>query len=240
MKRRTVQTETMQEDNRAERPAKPGPTRTCAGCGQHDDAAALVRVVLGPRVGQEASSIAVDVAGGSFGRGAHVHAQRECLTRAAKGGLARAFKCRVQVSAEEIALQIVEGCNRRIAGLLLGARRAGHVSVGADAAAAALGKASDADALEKTVLVVARDAASVVERGVMAEAIADGRAIAWGNKAELGALMGRDEVAVCAVAHASVAEQLIHARKVADAVIVMAQKATKSRSGDAWMSREVR
>lgn len=227
MKRKPVQTETMQENERAERPAKPGPTRTCAGCGRHDDAAALVRVVLGPREGDKPSSVAVDMAGGSFGRGAHVHARKECLTQAAKGGFARSFKCRVEAKAADVATQIVEGCDRRIAGFLMGARRAGHLAIGADAAEAALAKGP-------AVLVVAADAGTVTQRGPMAAAIAEGRAVAWMNKAELGALLGRDEVAVCAIVHEAVGEQVVRARRLADAVV------TLSRSGDACMSREVR
>jgi predicted RNA-binding protein YlxR (DUF448 family)/ribosomal protein L7Ae-like RNA K-turn-binding protein len=235
MKRKNVQTETTQETKRAERPAKPGPTRTCVGCGRHDDAASLVRVVLGPPVkdaqgAPDASVVAVDMAGGSFGRGAHVHARKECLINAAKGGFARAFKCRVDAQATEVAAQIVNGCERRIAGLLMGARRAGHLAIGADAATAAMAKGAPC-------LVVATDAASVLERGLLAEVVSEGRAVAWRTKAELGALLGRDAVAVCAIEHAAVAEQVVHARRVADAVIVMAQQ---SRSGDAWMSREVR
>src|SRR3954454_8366605 len=109
----------LKSEERAARPAKAGPARTCGGCGQHDDAESLVRVVLGPRVGQEASSVAVDVAGGSFGRGAHVHARKECLAKATKGGFSRAFKCRVEANAAEIAGEIAAAADRRIAGLLM-------------------------------------------------------------------------------------------------------------------------
>ena len=222
------QTEAMNETKRPERPpVKAGPTRTCAGCGQHDDPAELVRVVLGPRVGEEAALLAVDMAGGSVGRGAHVHARPECLTKAAKGGFSRSFKCRIDAKASDLAFQISEGCDRRIAGLLLGARRAQLVAVGADASSDALAKGA-------SCLVVAGDAGSVVERGPMAFAVAEGRAVAWKDKARLGALFGRDEVAVCAITHESVADQLLRARRMADAVSGLISRS------DACRSREVR
>ena len=224
------QTEAMNETNRPERrPAQRagGPTRTCAGCGQHDDPAELVRVVLGPRVGEEAALLAVDMAGGSVGRGAHVHARPDCVTKAAKGGFARSFKCRVDAKPADLAMQIAEGCDRRIAGLLLGARRAQLVAVGADASSDALAKGA-------SCLVVAGDAGSVVERGPMAFAVAEGRAVAWKDKARLGALFGRDEVAVCAITHESVADQLLRARRMADAVSGLISRS------DACRSREVR
>jgi len=242
----------MRKEQRAERP-KNGPSRTCVGCGRHDDAASLVRVVLGPRVPNETASVAVDLAGGSFGRGAHVHARKGCLAKAAKGGLARAFKCRVEANEGELAGQIASAADRRIAGLLMGARRAGHVSVGADAAGSAIAKAA-AEGVE-ACLVVASDAASVVEKGPMAAAIAEGKAVAWKSKAELGALFGRDEIAVCAVIHESVAAQVMAARRLADAAANAVtgrsdgrrppsedtkMAAETSRTGDAWKSREVR
>jgi predicted RNA-binding protein YlxR (DUF448 family) len=230
-KRDDVQTENVNETTRAERPAKTGPVRTCVGCGQHDAPEAFVRVVLGPRVGQEPATLAVDMAGGTIGRGAHVHARPICLEKAAKGGFGRSFKCKVDpsaASAKEIASQIVEGCDRRIAGLLMGARRANYVAVGADAVCDALAKGANC-------IVVANDAGSVIEKGPIAYAVTDGRAVAWKNKAALGALFGRDEVAVCAVSHESVAEQLLRARRMADAVVGIVM----SRS-DACRSREVR
>jgi predicted RNA-binding protein YlxR (DUF448 family) len=228
-KRNDVQTETMRETTPDERPPKVGPTRTCAGCGRHDDAEALVRVVLGPP-DEKGDSLAVDLAGGSFGRGAHVHAREACLRAAAKGGFARSFKRKVAASAEEVAAQIVEGCDRRIAGLLLGGRRAGHLALGADAA-------SDAIAKGAPCVVVACDAGSVTDKGALGAAVREGRAVAWKTKGELGALMGRDEVAVCAVTHASVAEQIVRARRLADEVSALAGTL---RSTDACRSREVR
>ncbi len=76
--------------------------------------------------------MAVDLAGKSFAgfggkgeRGAHVHPRKECLVKAAKSSLARSFKTKVvECTADDLALQIVEGSDRRITGLLSGAWRA--------------------------------------------------------------------------------------------------------------------
>jgi predicted RNA-binding protein YlxR (DUF448 family)/ribosomal protein L7Ae-like RNA K-turn-binding protein len=69
-------------------PQSPKPhERTCVGCGERAPATELVRLVLGP-----SGEIAVDAAGGGFGRGAHVHPRAACLEQAASRGLLRATK----------------------------------------------------------------------------------------------------------------------------------------------------
>jgi predicted RNA-binding protein YlxR (DUF448 family)/ribosomal protein L7Ae-like RNA K-turn-binding protein len=202
-----VQTETMQEEERA--PRVKGPVRTCVGCGTADDAEFLVRVVLGPRETPDSSPlVAVDLAGSAHGRGAHVHARKTCLENAAKMGLARSFKAPVRITGGELAEQIFAACDRRIAGLLVGAYRAHMVAAGADATVAALDRGAD-------LVIVACDAGSVAEHGAVRAAVAEGRAIAWGKKETLGALFGRGEVAVCAVMNESVAAQVASARRLA-------------------------
>ncbi len=203
--------------------------RTCAGCGKTAAPEDLVRVVLGPRDDRGASAVAVDLAGGTHGRGAHVHATKDCLAKAAKGGLAKSFKARVDVRAEELAEQIATACDRRIAGLLAGARRARLLAIGADAV-------RDACRAGEPLLVVACDAGSVVERGPIADAIAAGRAVAWKDKATLGALCGGPEVAVTAVMNEAVAAQIARTRQTLDSVGGRAMTAR----GEACRSREVR
>jgi predicted RNA-binding protein YlxR (DUF448 family) len=188
------------------------PVRTCVGCGKAEDADLLVRLVLGPRSPgpNGAAPVAVDLAGKSQGRGAHVHARKDCLARAAKSGLARSFKAKVECTAEDLALQIVEGSDRRITGLLSGAWRARMLAVGADAVSAALDKGAP-------LAVVATDAGSVLERGGIGRAVAEGRAVAWKDKETLGALFGgRGEIAVCAVLNDSIATEIASARRMAD------------------------
>jgi len=181
------------------------PTRTCAGCGRHEEADAMVRLVRGP-----GGEVAVDAAGSAFGRGAHVHARAACVEKACKGGLAKSFKAQVAVDAAALASQIGEAFDRRIAGLLSSAKRAGALAVGADAACEALEAGAFA--------VIASDAGTIVSRGAIARAIASGRAIAWKDKASIGALVSRDEVAVCAVSEKRIAVELAKARALADAV----------------------
>jgi hypothetical protein len=163
-----------------------------------------------------------------------VHARKECLVKAAKGGLARSFKAKVAATADELASQIQEGSDRRIAGLLGGAYRARLVAAGADAANAALDGGAP-------LAVVATDAGGIVERGAVARAIAEGRAIAWKDKQALGALFGgREEVAVCAILNDAVAAQVAGARRVADAVSGNPVTTGPARGDACSRSREVR
>jgi predicted RNA-binding protein YlxR (DUF448 family)/ribosomal protein L7Ae-like RNA K-turn-binding protein len=193
-------------------------TRTCAGCGKRVSAEELVRVVLDP-TGDE-PTIVVDVSGSAFGHGAHVHPSRDCVTKACKGGFSKAFKTKVSASPETFGRQLVEGSDRRIEGLLMGARRARHLVVGADATVEAL------RAGKVALVIVATDAAAAAQLGEVRDAVAAGQAIAWGVKGRLGALLAREEVAVCGVVHDKVAEAIGTAFRM-------------SRS-TAWLSSEVR
>jgi predicted RNA-binding protein YlxR (DUF448 family) len=199
-----------------------GPVRTCAGCQERfaagsesaSAADAHVRVVIDE--GKEAE-VAVDFAGSSFGRGAHVHLRPSCLERACRGGFARSFKRPVRSTPKSLARQIVQAADQRIRGLLLGARRAKLLAFGEEARdAMGKGKAS--------LAIVAVDAGNSGTKGALLGAVADGRAIAFGTKADLGALFGREEVAVVAVIHEGVARQIHCARAAADAVSALARE----------------
>jgi predicted RNA-binding protein YlxR (DUF448 family)/ribosomal protein L7Ae-like RNA K-turn-binding protein len=172
-------------------------TRVCAGCGKRVSPDELVRVVLDP-TGDEAT-VVVDVSGSAFGHGAHVHPTRDCVTKACKGGFSKAFKMKVEAKPDVLGTQLVEGSDRRIEGLLMGARRARHLVVGADATVEALRDGKVA------LVIVATDAAAAAQLGEVRDAVASGKAIAWGVKGRLGALLARDEVAVCGVVHEKVA-----------------------------------
>lgn len=198
--------ETKQHDERSET-GKPGPRRQCAGCAKRDSADALVRVVLGAE--EQGATLAVDLADSRFGRGAHVHASKECVQKAFRGGFAKVFKCKVEGSAESFAEQLVIAAERRIEGLLTGARRGKHAISGADVVRAAYRDGS------AVLVVVACDAAASAKLPEVQEAVGQGKAIAWGNKQRLGAIFGRDEVAVCAVLHEGVAKAIGSARRMA-------------------------
>ncbi len=168
--------------------------RTCVGCGKHAEPNALVRLVLGPD-----ASIAVDAAGGAFGRGAHVHASQDCIARACKGGLSKAFRTEVKADAEKLRSEIREAYERRAIGIILGARGAGHLALGADAS-------RDAMKAGARLVVLASDAGTVTKD--FERAIAEGRAASFGTKASLGEMFKTGETAVFAVCHQGVARAL--------------------------------
>jgi predicted RNA-binding protein YlxR (DUF448 family) len=161
--------------------------RTCVGCGGTASPADLVRLVCAPD-----GQVGVDLAGGQFGRGAWVHPSPDCLLGAPRG-LARSFRGSVNVSARDLSHAIAQAAERRTWGLLSSAARARAAVVGADAVALALGKS------EASVVVVATDAAAAASLGAVMAAVAEGRAVAFGTKAGLGALVARAEVAVIAI-----------------------------------------
>jgi len=180
--------------------------RTCAGCGLRDDASALARIVA---VG---GGVAFDLAGGAFGRGAHVHARPACLEKAPRG-VARAVRdARAgAVGGAGLGRLLLDASDRRIAGLLGVARRLGAVAVGLPAAV---------DAVERgaPLAVVAVDApATIASSAPVGAWAARGGAIAWGTKIRLGALLGEREVAICAVRHVKIAGELKRMRAAADA-----------------------
>ncbi len=191
--------------------------RTCIGCGCRDDAAALVRLVVADgEVAFDALFVSGEPhrhhkasAGTRLGRGAHLHARADCIAKAPKG-LARAFRCEVRASAAELGQRLVDACDRRMVGLLLAARRTRMLAVGGDAACAAVRDGAP-------LVVVALDAGSVATSLEIKGAVADGHAIAWKTKNQLGALLGEKAVALCAVRHVGIAEQLKILRAAADA-----------------------
>jgi predicted RNA-binding protein YlxR (DUF448 family) len=191
-----------------ERPKKDerGPERTCVGCGLRDDAEAMVRLVVSD------DEVVFDLAGGAFGRGAHLHARPDCIGKAPRG-LARTFKRDVKVDAAELAARLTAACNRRMAGLLLAARRTNALAVGADAALEALRRGAPLG-------LVAVDAASIAQKVEVTSAVAEGRVVAWRTKTELGELLGETAVAICAVRHAGIAGELQVLRAAADAAAV--------------------
>jgi predicted RNA-binding protein YlxR (DUF448 family) len=188
--------------------AKDVSERTCVGCRQLAPRAELVRFAI--RVDAGVASVVPDVAHKLGGRGASVHPSAACIESAVKrGGFAKAASARVDASAAELIAMLDGQLVQRARGLLLGAIRAKLAVLGADGTEKAI--------TERRVvaLVLAGDAAA--RTGSVAASIArlGGRAIQMLTKAELGALVGRDEVAVIGIgdegiagALAQVAEQL--------------------------------
>lgn len=181
-------------------------SRTCVGCGICDGASALVRLVVGP-----ADEVAFDLAGGSFGRGAYLHARESCLGKA-RGGLARSFRRQPWTNAAELGEKLVAACDVRMAGLLLAARRMQAVAIGAEAALGAL-RLDGPPALA----IVAGDAGTIAGRDEVARAAAAGMAIVWNTRNGLGVLLGEQAVALCVVRHQAIAAELTKMRACADA-----------------------
>lgn len=175
-----------------------GRTRTCIGCAERvevdgPDGADLVRLILGP-----GGEIVVDSGRGGFGRGAHVHARRSCVERAARSGLLRATKgaARSILSAEDgqdekgealstdsLARAIQHSMDRRIEGLLAAAIRSRQVACGADGVTGACRRG------DAWLVVVACDAAAAADLTEVRRAVAEGRAVAWGTKERLGGIV---------------------------------------------------
>ena len=189
-------------EERQERPRK-HPERTCVGCGLQDDPSAMLRLVVAE------DEVAFDLAGGAFGRGAHVHPRPDCLAKVQRG-LARSFKREIKTSAVELAERLATACDRRMTGLALAARRAGALAIGADAALGALRRGAP-------LVIVAVDAATIAHAVEVEQAVAEGRALAWKTKNDLGTLLGEEAVAICAVLHAGFAKELRDMRAAADA-----------------------
>lgn len=188
-------------------PPKKRTERTCAGCQKHAAPEVLVRVVLEPSSGE----LAVDLAGSGFGRGGHVHPSADCVAKAFKSGFARVFKTKVAGDPAALAAQIVAAADRRLEGLLIGARRAGQLAVGADVVMESL-KEERAE-----LVIVATDAAAVARSTEVEQAIAAGKAVAWSEKQRLGALTNRQEVAIMAVLHPGVAAAVARTHAIAAA-----------------------
>jgi predicted RNA-binding protein YlxR (DUF448 family) len=192
--------------------------RTCVGCGERVETprsgaapSVLVRLVFGP-----GGEVAVDAAGGGFGRGAHVHPRPACVEKAAQRGLSRAAKGKVSLlwdepsepsgDASDVSDASDATPGTTPAGKLvpldasslsraivraLDRRVQGLVVAAARARKVALG----ADAVtgadvhgEADLIVVATDAAAGSELSVVRRAVAEGRAVAWGTKKILATL----------------------------------------------------
>jgi|HubBroStandDraft_6_1064221.scaffolds.fasta_scaffold1343440_1 predicted RNA-binding protein YlxR (DUF448 family)/ribosomal protein L7Ae-like RNA K-turn-binding protein len=190
----------MQQRSESRRSAS---TRTCVGCGLRDDALATLRLVVAE------GQVVFDLAGGSFGRGAHVHASAACIAKAPRA-LARAFHCQgLAITPAELGEQLLAACDRRMVGLLLSARRTRTLAVGTNAAMDAIERAS--------LVIVAVDAGRVASSSEVEHAAGSGRVVAWKTKKELGALLGEETVAICAVCHVGIAAELKTLRAAADA-----------------------
>ncbi len=193
--------------------------RTCAGCREHDAREALVRLAVS---GDPGLPLVPDLRGRLGGRGVSVHPSRRCLALAAnKGGLARSLSRPVTVEVEPLARAIEEQLLVRAKGLLLGGLRARKLAVGTDAVVRTIENGTIA------LLVVAEDAAGRSVDLTERVRAAGKRVAVLADKASLGALASRAEVAVVAVLDEGIAAEL---DRVASMLACMMQGSIASQS----------
>ena len=180
------------------------PARSCVGCRESTDPEGLVRLVIGPE-----GEVLPDLAGRAHGRGAWVHPRPDCLTQAARRGLARSFREQIRTSPGELWELIRRAADRRVEGLICSAWRARKLELGSDAVREAL------VADRARLVVVATDARAAAETSWVQQAVVGGRARAWGTKEILGRAAGRAELGVVAVCDEGLAEALSFALEMA-------------------------
>lgn len=176
--------------------------RTCVGCRSPAEAGELVRLVLGPD-----GEVAVDLAGGAFGRGAWVHPRPECIDKAAPQGLSRALKTHVRDDGPSVMATFRAAAERRAQGLILAARRSRKLDAGASAVEEAVREQRAA------LVLVATDARAAAELAFLQPLIANGQALAFGTKATFASWLARPDTALVAITDARIArhaQQAIH------------------------------
>lgn len=193
--------------------------RLCVGCGKHDDVDNMMRVVLGP-----GGQVAVDIARRAQGRGAHLHARHACLKAAVSSGFSRSFRTRVRCEMTVLLDQIERAAARRMVGLLNSAQVSGCLVVGRQVVEAALSE----DRVHLVLVSRVQDdcdydglhAAARSGGSALRAAIAAGKAVCWGTKSELGAALGRGDVAVVGICSPSFAQAIGSLCRMLDAVAI--------------------
>lgn len=156
-----------------------------------------MRLVLAPD-----GSVAVDLTGGAFGRGAWVHPEPRCIALAAPRGLAKSWRTEVRATPRAVLEALRTAASRRVVGLVRSAAGAKKLVIGSGAVH---------DALEQgrvALLVVARDARAAVDSREVQAQVAKGLAVAWGTKTELGEATHREETAILGVLDTGLARAL--------------------------------
>ncbi len=177
--------------------------RTCVGCREVAEREELIRFAI--LVEDGAAAIVPDVAHKLGRRGASTHASRACIEQAVRrGGFAKSAQARVEVDAGELVSLVGAQLVARARGLLLGAIRAKLAVLGADGTEKAIAER------RVVALVLATDASGRTAEIGAAMTRLGGKAIPLLTKAELGALVGRDEVAVVGIQDEGIADALGH------------------------------
>jgi uncharacterized protein len=178
---------------------EPAPERTCAGCREHAERAALLRFAHVP--GHQ-PVIVPDFSGRLGGRGVWVHPRADCLKRAVRGGFARALRGQVELDFSVLREQARGQLKRRLQGLLLAAQRRRALALGTDATRLAVA------ACTAHLLLVAKDAAGRRDDIVAFATERSVQVIELSTKDELGHLTGKDSLALLAVLDDQIAREI--------------------------------
>lgn len=185
----------------SERADRHAAERLCAGCREHGAREDLVRFAI--HVEDGVAMLVPDVTRKLGGRGVSVHPTPACIEAAVKrGGFAKAASAKVDAEPAVLIGALVQQIEGRARGLLLGALRGKLLTLGAEATSQAIAERKIA------ALVLARDASErTSEVGETVRRL--GRHVAvLGDKKSLGALVGRDELAVIGVMDDGVGQAL--------------------------------
>ena len=180
--------------------------RTCVGCGKVDAPSNLLRLVLGP-----GGQVAFDLANHATGRSAHLHPSAACFVPAARKGLSRAFRANVACDPALLVEELQRAVERRLLGLFGSALRSGNAVIGRMNVDVELG----ANSIE--LVVMACNANDSPSQSLM-KAVDEGRVVAWGSTAQLGAALGCGDVAVVGVRSPSLGKAIADVCRIADSV----------------------
>ena len=192
----------------SERADRHAAERLCAGCREHGAREDLVRFAI--HVEDGVAMLVPDVTRKLGGRGVSVHPTAKCLALAVdRGGFARAASARIDTDAKALGAMLAAQLEQRARGLVQAAIRGRHATLGDDTTQKALA--------ERRVVsvVLASDAAARTAElsetlGRLTVGRLGGHAHVLGTKAELGKLVGRDELAVVGITDEGIAAALAH------------------------------
>ncbi len=182
--------------------------RTCVGCSQEADPESMERFVFVEEMG-----LLHDARRKAPGRGAHVHPSVKCIEGAVKHGFNRGFRRKVEAPAPPDLVQMMySGIERRVTDRLRAAIRGGEAFVGGREVEE--GMKRDGIAL----LLIARDAGESTRKKFASNADRKDIGTEWAtfDAAEIGALMGRDRVAVLGLTDRHAAQVELDLRKLAE------------------------
>ncbi len=186
--------------------------RTCVGCGvrasRSDHRLELVRLALVENEVGELTPV-VDLGRRGVGRGAWVHPRTRCLEQATRHGLARSARAAVSVELGALERSLVAAAERHAETL---------VAVGVRARKAVVGTAAVEEAGKRVALLLCAHDASAVEHGALLRELEAGHAHLFGTKQSLGALLGRETVALVGIIDRHLAEGVRQAIAISQSI----------------------